>query len=140
MPDAFNHNDYENHRLKKIAEEFEDRLEKEELFFIDLVQVDELYQYYSTNGEWNRARGLIRFAIHTYPTNSGLYLKSAQIDFEQKKHEEALDGVEHALSLSPTSTDALFLQSEILSRLDRYEEAIASLARLRIFAEDPVEV
>ena len=97
MPDAFSHNDYEDHRIKKIAEDFEERMKREELFFIDLVQVDELFDYYAASGDWRKAEGMIAFAIQTYPTNSELYLKSARIGFEQGKFTQSLGHRERSL-------------------------------------------
>lgn len=140
MPEEFGFHDFEEHRAQQNAREFEKKLQRNERFFIDLHQIDEIFQYYGQQQSWDKARRLLRFALETYPSNADLYYKMARLEIEAAEIEQALEEIDTALQFSPGNYEYLMLRGEVMARLDRYDEAQELLEDLIPLTEHPEEV
>ncbi|RMG62503.1 MAG: tetratricopeptide repeat protein [Bacteroidetes bacterium] len=140
MPEEFGFHDFEEHRARQHARDFEKRLRNNEHFFIDLYQVDEIFQYYVQERSWDKAQRLLAFALETYASNADLYFKMARLEVERGEMDTALEEIDTALQFSPGNYDYLLARSEVLARLDRYEEACELLEGLIPLTEHPEEV
>ncbi|MEO0472759.1 MAG: tetratricopeptide repeat protein [Bacteroidota bacterium] len=137
MHEHFGHPEHEENHARQSAREFERRLQNHELYFIDLMKVNEIFQYYLNSNEFGKARDLVHFAIQTHPTSSDLYHKQARLDFELGNFEEALAQIDQALHYSPASAEYLCIKADLLARLDQYEEAIEILEERLVLADEP---
>lgn len=140
MKDNFWDNDFEEHRARKKARDFERRLKDQESLFLDLLQVDEIYNYYLLSNELVKAQELVSMAIQTYPSSSDLYHKQARIDYEFGRYNQAIHYIDTALELSPGMTEYLMFKSDLLARLEKYQEAIALLSGLIHLHSSPEEI
>jgi tetratricopeptide (TPR) repeat protein len=140
MQDYLGHGDFDRRDAGQIAKEFEQRLRSKELFFIDLMQVDEIFHYYLDIQEFQKALELVRFASRSYPSSADLYAKKARIFLEMGHPSTALDELETALSLAPYLEELLIFKADLLAQLDRYPEAIRTLEGMLGTAEMPEEI
>ncbi|MCI4666797.1 MAG: tetratricopeptide repeat protein [Bacteroidia bacterium] len=136
MAEAFGHNDFEDHRSRQIAREFEERMNNNEVFFMDLARVSQIYDFYVEGQEWKRALALVSFALDTFPTNSQLHYQKSYLLFELGNHKRAEESIEQALILSPLSQDYLGLKADIYGKMGRYEDAIEILNSCLAFTDD----
>jgi tetratricopeptide (TPR) repeat protein len=140
MQDPFSHHDFEEHRGRQNAREFERRSQEEDFYFIDLYVVDEIYHYYLETNELGKAQKLVRFAIQSHPSSADLYYKQARLDGEIGKYHAALTHMETVLSLNPGIAEYVVFQAELLARLERYQEAVKVLEALLPLAEYPEDI
>ncbi|MEM7654515.1 MAG: tetratricopeptide repeat protein [Bacteroidota bacterium] len=140
MKGAFDHQDYEDWRAKKTAKEFERKLQDQELFYLDLIQVEEIYVFYFQSCQYDRARNLLHFALQTHPASADLYFKLAQLDHEQNQYAQGLRQIEEALLLSPMVVDYALFKAELLARLDRFSEAEELLLEWQVLVDEPAAI
>ncbi len=140
MQDHLGYNEFGEQNARKSAKEFERMLRRQEYQYLDLIKVDEIFNYYLNLNELGKAQQLVEFAIHSHPSSSDLYYKSSKIKFEFGKFVNALTQIELALSYSPGHPEYLTFKAELLAQLDRYPEAINMLGQLMNYTDHPEEV
>jgi len=140
MAEAFGHNNSEDNPAHKIAREFEERVKKNEFFFLDMQRVNRIYDYYTETQEWRKAKALIEFALETYPHNGELHFRLASVCFEMSRYKLAERAIEESLTYSPYTYEYLSFKSDILARLGKYEEAIDNLKVCMAFASRKDEI
>lgn len=140
MQNFYGSNPGEEERGRKMAQDFEKRLQQDYHTYIDLLSVEEIFQYYLSESNLFKAAQLIGYARSSHPGSADLYLKEAWLEMEFLRHEHALTCVEEALKLDQGDPDTVFLKTEILAKLDRYEEAIDLLRGMLSITLSPKEV
>lgn len=140
MQEFFDNNEFEEQEAQRSAKEFEKRFKNKELYFIDLMKVDEIYHYYLSLGELRKATQLVRFALQTHPTSGELYFKLARLDYELGKFDPAIELMDTALQYSPLTPEYVYFQSDLLARRERFSEALELLQQLRAITDKPAEV
>jgi tetratricopeptide (TPR) repeat protein len=140
MQNFYNSNPGEEARGRKLALDFEKRLQQGCHTYIDLLSVEEIFHYYHTKNNLLKAVQLVQYARTWHPDAADLFLKEAWLRLELRDHEEALAAVEQALLLDPSEPNIVFLKTEILAKLDRYEEAIDLLRGMLSITLSPKEV
>ncbi|MCB0840546.1 MAG: tetratricopeptide repeat protein, partial [Bacteroidetes bacterium] len=140
MQDYPGYNDFEEQQASKKARQFEDQLRQKRYLFIDLIQVEEIFEYYWQKNELSKARDLIHFAIQTYPTTGDLYFKLARIDYELGKFEDSLENVDIALEQNPFDREYVLFKSDLQARLEDYEGALYSLQELMALTDNHEEI
>lgn len=140
MQNFYGSNPGEDDRGRKMAQDFENRLQQGYHTYIDLLSVEEIFQYYLSDVDLFKAAQLISYARSSHPYSAELYLKEAWLEMEFKRHDHALACVNEALELDPGDSDTIFLKTEILAKLDRYEEAIDLLRGMLCITLSPKEV
>jgi tetratricopeptide (TPR) repeat protein len=140
MKDYSGYNEFDDQRARNSALEFEEMLKSKEFYFLDLVKLDEIYNYYLNNQSLDKAGKLLSFAIKSHPANSELYFRQAQLQFETESYGKALRSIDYALRFSPHQFEFLLLKAEILGFLKHFDEAINILEELLPVAETPEDV
>ncbi len=128
--------DEKNYR-KAQAEAFEESYRNDPEMYIDLIIVDELFQYYYNQDELDKANQLLECGLVHFPINSGLHFKKAVLCYEKSLFEEALSSIQTALRSQPLQLEYVFLKSEILEGMAKYNEAIDCLEVLISGAQKP---
>jgi len=136
MQDYHGHNDFEEQRARSRAKDFERRLRTETGIFLDLHQVNEIYNYYFHTQQIGKAHDLLTYALTTYPSNGDLHYKQARLYAEQKHYYKGVTSVDRALTYSPHHREYTFYKADLLARLDRYHEAISELEMLLAYTSD----
>ncbi|TAE60209.1 MAG: tetratricopeptide repeat protein [Bacteroidetes bacterium] len=140
MLEEYGYNDYEERRAQASAQEFEQILRSRRFVFMDLVQVDEIFNYYVRTNEIGSAQKLIEYAIRSHPSSGDLYHKQARLDLELGHVDKALGNIDTALSYSPMTAEYVLFKADILARVDRYAEAVTLLEDFSGFFDHPEEV
>lgn len=109
-------------------------------FFMDLATVDEIFNYYVGNHQWEKARKLLRFALKSHPSSSELYFKQSRLNFELGHFHASLAQLERALQYSPMNTEYLLFKADILTQMEAYTDALQVLDQLRSIHLNPAEV
>lgn len=65
-----------------------------------------------------------------------VWLILANIDYEEKRYDDALIKIENALRIAPKQRLGYFLKSECLAYLTRYDEALEAIGQLERYAEE----
>ncbi|MDP5170623.1 MAG: tetratricopeptide repeat protein, partial [Bacteroidia bacterium] len=139
MEGSFGFHDYEEQHAKQSAREFERMLREDSYAFLDLVEVDQIYQYYLRSNDLKKAEQLIGYALQTHPSSADLYQKKAQIAVEKGAFEQALDFIDHARHLAPSEIEFLHFHADILAQVEDYEGAIQLLKDHILQADQPEE-
>ncbi len=140
MQNFYGSNSGEDDRGRKMARDFEERLRQGYQTYIDLLSVEEIFQYYLSELNLLKAAKLIRYAQLIHAESAELLRKEAWLEMELRQHEAALLCIEQALNLDPMDPEIIFLKTEILARLDRYDEAIELLRSMLSITLSPKEV
>ncbi len=140
MHDSLGHGDFGERKAQESAIEFERKLKSSEFFFIDLLQVDEIFQYYLDTDELSKAQALVHFAQQSHPYSSDLFFKLARVQGEQGDFHLALESIDDALHYSPGDEQVLVYKAEVLAQADRFSEAIQLLEKLLHTSEYPEEI
>ncbi|MEM9932726.1 MAG: tetratricopeptide repeat protein, partial [Bacteroidota bacterium] len=140
MHDNSGFNDSSKNGASESARKFEEMLSQRQLYYLDLNKVDEIFTYYLTKNDFRKAQQLIELAVKIHPSSSELFFKHAKLLYENSDFSGSLKEINQALYLSPMQPEYLWFKSEVLSQLDKYEEAIELLEGLFIYTDQPSEV
>lgn len=91
-------------------------------------------------GQRAEARKRLDAALAAQPDQRELLLQAARLDLLEGQHEAGLDRAGKVLAGRPNHLAATLVQSELLSRLGKRDEAIAALERVLRTAKDLTEV
>lgn len=125
---------------QREAQIFEQRLARKESFFMDVVTIDEVFDYYRVMDEQEKALQLLDYALAHYPFHADFFFRKACVVYEKKDYPGAFDLVTHALAIQPSETNYLLLKGRILHQLQRPDEADAVIAEALSHAEEPADV
>ena len=103
--------------------------------FLDQDAFLELINFYLNKGAFKTALSISQHASGHYPYSSDFYLHQAHIHLENNHFSLALDVLEQALSFSPSDFDLILLRAEAFIYLNRIEDALASLAPIKLEAQ-----
>ncbi len=127
MEGSFGFHDYEEQKARQYAREFERMLREDDYGFLDLVEVDHIYQYYLRSNDLRKAEKLIGYALETHPNNADLNHKQAQLLAEQGFYARAIDHINLARQLAPSEWEYLHVHADILTQAEQYDMAIELL-------------
>ena len=103
--------------------------------FLDQDAFLKLIDYYLKKKNKETALSIAKHASGHYPYSSDFYLHQAHIHVQKSNFSLALDVLEQALSFTPADFELLLLRAEVFIYLNRIEEALASLAPLKLEAQ-----
>ncbi len=131
----FEFDDEHNEHINDIVEKYEDSIRNNASLFLDPESFEILADFYELRGEFTTAMAVINQALEQHPFSSLILLKKAQILFETKKCEDALEILEKAEIIDSSESGIYLLRAEIFTYLSRYEQAIEIL-ELRLSVSD----
>ncbi len=126
MENAYNPHEegFEGLDIRREAERFEERLQRDGSFYMDSITLDEVYEYYRAMDQPQKAISLLDFAINHYPANAEFYYKKSCVAFEQALYTEAYDRIQEALRLSPDALGYRVHKSRVLHALGNFDHAL----------------
>ena len=86
-----------------------------------------LSEYYRDNANYQQAHFVLKELLTYYPYSSQAHYKRAELFYQEKKMEAALEALEMASVYSPNDLDAVLLKADILNENGKNEEALAIL-------------
>lgn len=100
--------------------------------FLDQDAFLELIKFYLNKEKSKTALAIAQHASSHYPYSSDFYLHQAHIYLQNNQYTLALDILEQALSFAPADFELTLLRAEAFIYLNREEEALASLAPVKL--------
>lgn len=112
-----------------LVKAFERMLDEDSSVFFDPKSFEKIIDHYDDTLEFLKGLKAVNIALLQYPFSSIFLYKKAEILFELKKNDEALDCLEKAEVFDPADLNIYLLRSEIYTDADKYEEGIKALKR-----------
>jgi tetratricopeptide (TPR) repeat protein len=132
--------DFSGEDLKNAAEHFGELLDNGESSYREADELDELIEYYIQEGQLNRAIRAAEFGLEWHPFSAMILQKKAYILHITGRSSDALELLEKAELFEPNDSDIFALRGEILSHLERYDEAIGSFQQALVYGDDFAEI
>ncbi len=110
--------------VREYQIKFEAMLERKEFYFMDIYQIEELYEFYRLNSQTNLCEELLDYAIKVYPDVPFFYEYRFNYLTNKDKYEEALAWIEYSIGYFGNNYSFLMLKGLALRNLERYGEAI----------------
>lgn len=120
---------------RKLAQQFEEMLRSHASCFFEHESFERIIEYYEERFEFVKAMEVVEHALSQYNYSSVFLIKKAQFLFEQQEFHAALMLLERAKVLSPSDLDIVVLESEILTALGKFGEAVDCLEYALQFAD-----
>jgi tetratricopeptide (TPR) repeat protein len=115
--------------IKTLVTAYEEALANNRQPMIDQDAFDQIVGYYESGGHYDKALRIVDAALEQHPYSGLILLKKAQLLFDLKISEEALDCLDQAELFEPGELGTSLLRSEILTFLSRHMEALEILDR-----------
>ncbi|MCZ2355751.1 MAG: tetratricopeptide repeat protein [Bacteroidia bacterium] len=119
--------DWKSGQIRQEAKLFEEKLRHGHSFFIDLYQLEDLFNFYYSEDALVKALNLLNFALVQYSDNLELLSKKILILQELNRYEEALSLVEEILKKHPDSQEYTSLKASLLTNFGKPQEALEAL-------------
>ncbi len=135
--DFYDSNDSEQPDIKTLVEQYEEALANNVQPHIDQDEVEQIVDYYENTGHYDKAIKTIDTALKQHPYSGLIFLKKAQILFDLKIIEDAMDCLEKASIFEPSEVGIYLLRSEIHTFQSEHEMALIDLDRaMELAAEE----
>lgn len=121
------------------AQRFEEKLSGQGNFYMDVVTIEEVYEYYRVMDQPDKANNLLDFAINQYPHNADFYFKKSCLASDQENYADAYVLIQKALDLNPTELPFVVQKARVLHELDHFDQALRTLLQALDETEDATE-
>ena len=117
-----------NADMERLIERYEKSLSEGHPGYYDVDELEDLSEYYLTQGKQKESGAVIEMGLKLHPNNSTLLLKRVTLFVEVGDYQRAL----HILERLPEkeNADALLLRAEIYFHTNRKQEGISILRQL----------
>ena len=123
-----------------LIERFEDQLRQNQAGFFDVDELEEIADYYLETGQLQRALLAIDMGGDLHPYATTFAVKRARYFVASHQLDLAKEAIQTAEGLSPNHPDLEWVRGQLLMRLGKNSEAIASLRKALQAAEDPFPI
>jgi len=125
--DYLENQDPDQPSIKNLVELYEEALANNRQPVIDAEEVERIVNYYQSTGHYDKALQIINTSLEHYPYSGLILLRKAQLLFDLKICEEALECLDRVETFEPGELGIYLLRSEILTFQSSHEEALAVL-------------
>ena len=125
--------DFDNDNNINVAEliaQFEQSVKNDHTPFFDQDDFEAIVEYYEEKGQFEQAMLAVEKSLQQYPYSSILLIKKAQVYFELKQLNLALEILEKAEIYDSSEIGIYLLRAEIFTFQSRYKDAIDILEKL----------
>jgi tetratricopeptide (TPR) repeat protein len=126
----FEYDDDQQEDIKEVVERYESAVKNNTSCIMDQETFEALIEFYELKGQYANALTACRLALEQHPFSSILLLKKAQMLFELKECNAALDVLQRAALFDSSETGIHLLKAEIYTFQSKYHEAIDILEEL----------
>ncbi len=128
--DFNNEEEEEDVNISELVERYESSVKDERAIFLDHDEFEYIIDYYYHHTRMEDALRVVERALEQYPFSAGFLSRKAQVLFDKKQIEEALQLLDIAEMYESSESAVFFLRSEIYKYLARYDEAIEVMQNL----------
>jgi tetratricopeptide (TPR) repeat protein len=125
--------DFDNDNNINVAEliaQFEQSVKNDHTPFFDQDDFEAIVEYYEEKGQFEQAMLAVQKSLQQHPYSSILLIKKAQVYFELKQLNLALEILEKAEIYDSSEIGIYLLRAEIFTFQSRYKDAIDILEKL----------
>ena len=125
--------DFDNDNNINVAEliaQFEQSVKNDHTPFFDQDDFEAIVEYYEEKGQFEQAMLAVEKSLQQYPYSSILLIKKAQVYFELKQLNLALEILDKAEIYDSSEIGIYLLRAEIFTFQSRYKDAIDILEKL----------
>lgn len=126
----FEYDDDQSEDIKEVVERYESAVKNNTSCIMDQETFEALIEFYELKGQYPNALTACRLALEQHPFSSILLLKKAQMLFELKECNAALEVLRKAELFDSSETGIHLLKAEIFTFQSKYHEAIDILEEL----------
>lgn len=126
--DYLSDHDPEQSDVKMLVEQYEEALANNRQPIIAEETVEQIVEYYENFGHYDKALQIINTALDHFPYSGQILWKKAQLLYDLKICDEALDCLDKAELFEPGEIGMVLLRSEIMTFQSRHEECIELLS------------
>lgn len=134
--DFFDNYENEQPDIKSLVEQYEEALANNLQPHVGQDEVEQIVDYYENTGHYDKALKAIEAALEQHPYSGLILLKKAQILFDLKITDEALECLDKAAIFEPSEMGIYLLRSEVLTFQSQHKEALEQLDIAMDLAEE----
>src|ERR1017187_7364538 len=133
-------NSSEENNIKELVKRFEEMLLKNEAYYFESDQLEEIIEYYFNEGNPINLKKIIDFSLERYPFVAGFKIARAQFLAYNQNTQEALKILNDVELLEPSNPDVYTTRGYIYSQMGLSEQAIENYKTALNYTEQPDEV
>ena len=138
MEEGLQFSDSEN--INSFVARFEEMLQKNEQYFFDVDEFEDIIDYYATKDNHKKALQAVKLATSQHPASVELLLKKAQVLADSNKPRKALEVLSDIEGIALNDPDFFMLKGTIYSQLREHKKAIKCYERAAGCSEDLDEI
>ncbi len=121
--------------LTEILASFESMLSKNEVYFFDVEQFEDIFDHYYSKNKISKAERSIRIGLMQHPFSNELKLRLVQIYIKKKKYNEALALLREIETTEAFNPDIYILRAEIYGDLEKTDLAVENYLKALEFLD-----
>ncbi|MDN6279540.1 MAG: tetratricopeptide repeat protein [Psychroflexus sp.] len=121
-------------------DKFETMLKTNEVLFFDLSEFENIVGHYMDTGKMTLAKKALKLGLDQHPIAVNLLLLKAELFILENHLEQANDLLLELKSIEPNNDDISLMIANVLSKLDKHDEAISVLNESLTIASEPADV
>ena len=129
-----------NENINSYIERFEEMLKKDEQYFFDVDEFEDIIDFYTYKNNHKRANQAVALAISQHPASIEILIKKAGVLADSNKPQKALTVLSDIEAIEPGNVDVFMLRGDIYSRLREHEKALKCYKRAAAGSEELDEV
>lgn len=103
---------YSEEETLEIVQKYEDMLKHNRSFFFDVVDFENIIDYYLNSDNSQRASEAVDIAFNMHPHSSEIQMKKAELLIIDKQYEEALNILNVLVKIEPDNGELFFLKGQ----------------------------
>lgn len=121
-------------------DKFETMLKTNEVLFFDLAEFENIVGHYMDSGKITLAKKALKLGLDQHPIAVNLLLLKAELLILENRLDEASKLLYDLKSIEPNNEDVYIMIANVLSKLDKHQEAISILNEALNLTSDPADV
>ncbi|MDX2001684.1 MAG: tetratricopeptide repeat protein [Chitinophagales bacterium] len=113
--------------VAELIEHYEKMVKDNANCFFEEASFDQILDYYEQRQNFKKAREVVDLAILQHPFSASFLVRKAQILFESKEFDFALDLLDKAEIFDATDTNIYLLRSDIFVWMGKYQRAVDTI-------------
>ncbi len=124
----------------KLIQRFEKSIEQNEFAYFSERDLEKIITYYQSKKAYTNALIASELGVELYKFSSLFYQFKAEVLLETKKHEEALEILEHASSFAPSELSIFLLKADIYVATKMYNKALSQVKEAFRFSSEEEKI
>lgn len=130
----------DNNDINELVKRFEDMLVKNELYYFESEELEDIIDHYFNTGNPGNLKKVIDFALERYPNVTDFKIARAQFLAYNQKTQEALKILNDVELVEPSNPDIYTTRGYIYSQMGLSEQAVENYKTALSHTDQPDEV